>query len=96
MCTNVRMYVIQKLYTPHTPPRFSYSCPRYFDVSVRNPLQPAFISVAVNCVGVAAEAREQEKINHHKASITAVGGFFYSLVVEILGCWTPAGLEMIR
>ena len=68
----------------------------YFDVTVRNTLQPAFLAEAAVRPGVAAEAVEAAKDLHHAAVVEQAGAMFLPLVVESLGVWTPHSLETLR
>ena len=61
------------------------SRPGYFDVTIRNSLQPSYILKTAICLGAAAEAAEFEKDARHEANVTTAGGLFYPLVFESLG-----------
>ena len=65
----------------------------YFDISIRNSLQPSYVTKSAIQAGAAAEAGELEKDSRHEASVIAVGGLFYPMVVETLGLWTPFGVK---
>ena len=49
----------QKIYMYHHD--FEGSLPAYFDLSVRNSLQPSFLTQAASYAGAASEAGEMEK-----------------------------------
>ena len=46
-------------------PDFERGLPTYFDLTVRNSLQPAYLIKAATCAGAAAEAGELEKDQRH-------------------------------
>ena len=77
-------------------PDFVLGHPAYFDVSVRNTMQPAYITKSANVAGTAAMAGEEEKDLRHDNEVTAAGGNFYPLVVESYGYWTPSSLESLK
>ena len=64
----------------------------YFDVLVRNSLQPHYILRAAVEAGAASEAGEIKKMN--KKSLRQ-GAFFFPLVVETLGLWLPNSLKVL-
>ena len=64
-------------------PDFMNRRPGYFDVTIRNSLQPSYILKAVLRPGAAAEAAEFEKNARHKANVTTAGGLFYPLVFNL-------------
>ena len=73
--------------------------PAFFDVTVRNTLQPAFLSRGAETAGVAAEAGIAAKDAAHEAAVSASGGSlptrgreFFPLVVESFGVWAPSSL----
>ena len=77
-------------------PDFLEGRPAYFDVSVRNSLQPSYIVHAATNPGVAAEAGEEEKDAKHDADVTNTGCSFYPLVVETLGLWSQSSLKILK
>ena len=77
-------------------PDFQDGRPAYFDVTVRNTLQPAFLAEGAIRPGVAAEAGEAAKDLHHAAAVEQAGGVFLPLAVESFGVWTPHSLETLK
>ena len=67
--------------------------PAYFDVTVRNTLQSAFLAEGAIRTGVAVEAGEAAKDLHHAAAVEQAGGVFLLLAVESFGIWTPHSFE---
>ena len=53
-------------------PDFEQGLPTYFDMTVRNSLQPLYIPQAAQLAGVAAEAGEKEDCRH-EGLVTATG-----------------------
>ena len=70
--------------------------PGYFDVSVRNTLQPAFLIRGALRAGVAADAGLQAKDAHHLEAVEQSGGDFYPLVVETFGVWAAPSLDILH
>ena len=70
--------------------------PGYFDITVRNTLQPSYIARVAETSGVVAEAAEMGKDDCHHARVSLTGGTFYPLVVETLGLWSPDSLETLK
>ena len=77
-------------------PDFEQGLPTYFDLTVRNSLQPLYIAQAAQHAGAAAEAGEKEKDCRHEGLVTATGSVFHPLVVESLGLWSPHSLKVIK
>ena len=77
-------------------PDFQDGRPAYFDVTVRNTLQPAFLAEAAICPGVAAEAGEAAKDLHHAAAVEQAGGVFLPLAGETFGVWTPHSIATLK
>ena len=77
-------------------PDFDQGRPTYFDITVRNSLQPSYIVQAAHHAGVAAGAGEQEKDQHHEAQVTATGNVFHPLVCETFGLWSPHSLQVVK
>ena len=77
-------------------PDFSDGHPTYFDVSVRNTLQPGNHNRASTDAGAAAIAGEMEKDSKHAGAVEEAGGRFFPLVTETLGVWTPSSLLLLR
>ena len=77
-------------------PDFVQRKPAYFDVSVRNYLQPQFLCRAASLAGAAGEAGEMAKDARHEEGVIAAGGVFFPLVVETLGLWTTHSLKNLR
>ena len=77
-------------------PSFRNDRPAFFDVTVRNTLQPAFLISGAEAAGVAAEAGVAAKDVAHAATVSASGGDFFPLVVESFGVWAPSSLETLR
>ena len=75
---------------------FAEGHPTYFDVSVRNTLQPGNLNRASVNAGAAAVAGEIEKDQKHTAKVERSGGRFYPLVVKTLGVWTASSLTTLR
>ena len=70
--------------------------PAYFDLSVRNSLQPSYIIFSANTAGTAAAAGEMEKDHHHLLNVECTGSLFYPLVVETFGLWSSSSLEVLK
>ena len=77
-------------------PDFEQGLPTYFDLTVRNSLQPLYIAQAAQHAGVAAEAGEKEKDCKHEGLVPTTGNVFHPLVVESLGFWSPHSLKVIK
>ncbi|XP_062519145.1 uncharacterized protein LOC134194239 [Corticium candelabrum] len=77
-------------------PNFLNGRPGYFDITVRNTLQPSYIARVAETSGVVAEAAEMGKDDRHHARVSLTGGTFYPLVVETLGLWSPDSLETLK
>ena len=77
-------------------PNFQHGLPTYFDVTVRNPLQPAYLVRAASHAGAAAEAGEMEKDAPHDTFVTSTGSKFEPLVVECFGLWSPHSLRTLK
>ena len=77
-------------------PDFLDSCPTFFNISVRNSLQPNHLNEASTSAGVAAASGEAEKDAKHHPSVEQVGGRFVPLMVESLGLWSPYARYMLR
>ena len=76
-------------------PSFLNGRPGYFDVSVRNTLQSAFLTRGASHAGVAADAGVAAKDMHHDEAVRSAGDFF-PLVVETFGVWAPSSLATLR
>ena len=68
----------------------------YFDVIIRNSLQPLYISKSAIQAGAAAAAGELEKSVHYEEELESSGYDFYPLVIESLGVWSPSSLETLK
>ena len=77
-------------------PDFERGLPTYFDLTVRNSLQPAYLIKAATCAGAAAEAGELEKDQRHDSLVSSTGSIFYPIVVESLGLWSPNSLQVLK
>ena len=77
-------------------PDFQYGRPAYFDITVRNTLQPAFLAEGAIRPGVAAEAGEAAKDLHHAAAVEQAGRVFLLLAVESFDVWTPHSIETLK
>ena len=77
-------------------PNFQHGLPTYFDVTVRNSLQPAYLVRAASHAGAAAEAGEMEKGARHDTFVTSTGSKFESVVVESFGLWSPHSLRTLK
>ena len=77
-------------------PSFLNGRPAYFDLTVRNTLQPAFLARGAHVAGIAADAGVAAKDVTHADVVTSVGGDFFPLVVESFGVWAPTSLETLR
>ena len=62
-------------------PSFLNGRPAYFDLTVRNTLQPAFLARGAHVAGIAADAGVAAKDVTHADVVTSVGGDFFPLVV---------------
>ena len=65
-------------------------------MSIRNFFNPSQIINAANEAGAAAKFGESEKDNRHDDNVTASGGLFYPLVVEIYGVLSTHSLKVIK
>ena len=61
--------------------------PTYFDLTIRNSLQPSYLIKAASHPGPAAEAGEIDQ--KHDGIVLQPGSVFHPLVVETLGLWSP-------
>ena len=77
-------------------PDFLEGKPAYFDITVRNSLQPLYVTKAAVRAGAAAEAGEEQKDTRHEANVLATGGLFYPLVLETLGFWSPFSIKTLK
>ena len=77
-------------------PDFLDGRPTFFDISVRNSLQPNHLNEASTSAGVAAAAGEAEKDAKHRSSVEQGGGRFVPFVVESLGLWSPYARPMLK
>ena len=77
-------------------PDFLEGRPAFFDVSVRNSMQPSYVSKAAIKPGAVAEAGEIDKDEKHDKVVTQAGGHFYPLIVETLGHWSPSSVETLK
>ncbi len=62
--------------------------PAHFDVTVRNSLQPLYVTKSAVRAGPSAVAGEEQKDIRREDRVCAAGGLFYPLVVETLGLWS--------
>ena len=74
-------------------PDFERGLPTYFDLTVRNSLQPAYLIKAATC---ACAAGELEKDQRHDSLVSSTGSIFYPVVVESLGLWSPNSLQVLK
>ncbi|XP_062512057.1 uncharacterized protein LOC134187899 [Corticium candelabrum] len=77
-------------------PDFERGLPAYFDLSVRSSLQPSFLTQAASHPGAASDAGEMEKDERHHLNVSSTGSLFHPLVVETLGLWTAASLQVLK
>ena len=77
-------------------PDFEQGLPTYFDLTVRNSLQPAYLIKTATCAGAAAEAGELEKDQRHDSLVSSTGSIIYPIVVESLGLWSPNSLQVLK
>ena len=70
-------------------PSFLNGRTAYFDLTVKNTLQPGFLARGAPVAGIAADAGVAAKDVTHADAVTSVGGEFYPLVVESFGVWLP-------
>ena len=73
-------------------PSFHNGKPGYFDVTVRNTLQPAFLLQGAERAGFAAEAGVAAKDQLHATAVEESGNEFYPIVIESFGVWAPCSL----
>ena len=76
-------------------PDFANGRSAYFDISVRNTLQPGNLNRSSVNAGAAAVVGEIKKDQKHEAHVERAGGRFYPLVMETLGVWTPSSLSTL-
>ena len=77
-------------------PNFQCGLPTYFDLSVRNYLQPSYIIQAANRAEAAAEAGVLEKDCRHEDVVKATESIFEPVVVETLGLWHPHSMHLLK
>ena len=77
-------------------PDFERGLPTYFDITVRNSLQPTYMVKAACQAGIAEEGGEREKDSSYKDIDSENGGVFYPLLVESLGLWSPSSLQILK
>ena len=77
-------------------PDFVEGRPAFFDVSVRDSLQPSHIIHVISNPESAAEAGAEEKDMKHGAEVLKSGYSFIPLVVESLGYWAKSSLETLK
>ena len=77
-------------------PDFQHGLPTYFDVSVRNFLQPSYIIQAANHAGAAAETEVLQKDRRHEDMVKATGSLFEPVGVGTLGLWHPHSMRMLK
>ncbi len=73
-------------------PDFADGRPGYFDVSIRNTMQPAYVAKSAISAGAVAMAGEEEKDHGHDSEVNTAGGYFYAIIVESFGLWTSSSL----
>ena len=66
-------------------PDFEQGRATYFDVTVRNTMQPSYVTQTAYSAGNAAAAGEREKDQRHKANVTSTGNIFHPPVCESFG-----------
>ena len=76
-------------------PDFLNGKPTYFDLTVRNSLQPGIINLSSISAGVAGLQGEQSKDSKYANTVEKAGGEFVPLAVETLGLWTPFARKML-
>ena len=59
-------------------------------------MKATYILKSLTIAGATAYAGEEEKDIRHEAEVAATGGFFYPLVVESFGFWTPTSLAVLK
>ena len=77
-------------------PDFERGLPTYFDLTVRNSLQPSYLVKRTSRPGAAAEAGEIEKDQRHDCMVSQTGSVFHPLMLETLGLWSPNSLKVIK
>ena len=77
-------------------PDFINGKPAFFDITVRNSLQPRYVVSSATSAGTAALAGEAEKDERHEEDVVSSGGLFFPLAVETLGYWTPSSLKTLK
>ena len=77
-------------------PDFTDGRPGYFDVSMRNIMQPPYITKSAISARAAAMAAEEEKDPRHDSKVNAAEGYFYPIIVESFGLWTPSSLATLK
>ena len=60
-------------------PDFLEGRPAYFDVTVRNSLQPSYVTKSAVRAGAAAEAGEEQKDIRHEDRVCTAGSLFLPL-----------------
>ena len=76
-------------------PNFRHGLPTYFDVTVRNSLQPAYLVRAASHTGAAAEAGEMKKDAPHDTFVTSTGSNLNHLLSNLLTCGLLRTLKII-
>ena len=77
-------------------PDFTNGKPAFFDITIRNSLQPSYIVAAATSAGAAALAGEMEKDAYHDDIVAAAGREFFPLALVTLGNWTPSSLMTLK
>ena len=77
-------------------PDFINGNPAFFEITVRNSLQPRYVVSSATSAGTAALAGEAEKDERHEEDVVSSGGLFFPLAVETLGYWTPSSLKTLK
>ena len=90
----IYIYIYLYLYGVFLPD-FEQGLQTYFDLTVRNSLQPLYIAQAAQHAGVAAEAGEKEDCRR-EGLVAATGSVIHPLVVESLVLWSPHNLKVIK
>ena len=77
-------------------PYFLEGGPAYFDMTVRNSLQPLHVTKLAVRAGSAAEAGQEQKDIRHEDRVRTACGLFYPLVVETLGFWSLFSIKTLK
>ena len=77
-------------------PNFQHGLPAYFDVTVRNSLQPSYLVQAACYAGAAAQAGEDESLTASNDGIRNRKAYLNHLLLSLLVCGRPNSLRTLK